>query len=179
MFNRQRTAISNGFLNLISYASYLIIMTSLACTRKLLEDLKTDITNPVEIFEKINHLKVPEYLAHFWLAVALILRGNWVLGMANFPFLFFHCTQLFGGSRVLDYKSIFTILHTEKMVTRSKYVFFFLEWTYIFLEWATWVPPRYMPMGYGYNVMVNIQVVSTRFELVLVDSESTVLPITP
>lgn len=158
MFNKQRTSISNKFLSLMAYLSMGIIASCLACSYKLLKDLSTDTVNPIETCKKINHLKVPEYLAHFLLSGALTLMGSWGIGILNIPFIFYHFAQCFEGRHLLDHKKVFSTLDQEMSIIKIKASFFMLIMFYYFWEWATWCPPDYLQMGFGFNVMKNIQV---------------------
>jgi hypothetical protein len=158
MINRQRTEIPNWVLDYIIALTTAIILLCLSYTNKLLRSLTSDTVNPIEVCEKINQLKGPEYIAHVVLFLALILRGWWQVGIANFPFLFYNYAQYVGGDYRLDYTKIFSGLSKELRVVKAQALFFVLIVSGTFFEWATWVPPEYVPLGAGYHVMKNIQV---------------------
>jgi hypothetical protein len=105
-------------------------------------------------------LKGPEYVAHLVLFFALILRGWWQIGIANFPFIFYNCAQYIGGDYLLDYTKIYSKLSNELRMVKAQAVFFVVIVVGTFLEWAIWVPPE--PMSYmngvGWHVMKNIQI---------------------
>jgi hypothetical protein len=158
MFNKQRTTISNKFLSMVGYLSMGVIMSCLGCSYKLLKDLCSDTVNPVDVCQKINHLKVPEYIAHFLLSGILTLLGSWGIGILNVPFIFYHFAQCCEGKHLLDHRKVFSTLKQEMRIIKTKASFFFIIMMYYLWEWATWCPPDYLPMGHGFNVMKNIQV---------------------
>ena len=158
MFNTQRTSLSNRFLALIGYLSLFTIASCLGCIYKLLKDLTTDTVNPVDICRKINHLKIPEYIAHFILSLVLTLRGSWGIGILNVPFIFYHFAQWCEGKHVLDHKRVFGTLAQEMRIITTKVSFFSIIMIYYLWEWATWSPPDYLKMQTGWNMMKNIQV---------------------
>ena len=88
MINRQRTEIPNWFLEWAIALTTSIILLCLSYTTKLLRSLVSDTVNPIQVCEKINRLKGPEYVAHVILFFALILRGWWQIGLVNFPLYF-------------------------------------------------------------------------------------------
>lgn len=110
MINRQRTEIPNWVLDYIIALTTAIILLCLSYTTKLLRSLASDTVNPIQVCEKINQLKGPEYIAHVVLFLALILRGWWQVGIANFPFLFYNYAQYVGGDYRLDYTKVFSRL---------------------------------------------------------------------
>jgi hypothetical protein len=158
MINRQRTEIPNWFLNRVIGCTTIGILLCLSYTTKLLRSLASDTVNPIEICEKINRLKGPEYVAHVTLFFALILRGWWQIGVANFPFIFYNYAQYIGGDYRLDYTKVFSKLSKELRMANAQALFFVLIVSGTFLEWAIWVPPEYVPLGAGYHVMKNIQI---------------------
>ncbi len=158
MINRQRTEIPNWLLDRIVGISTTIILLCLSYTNKLLRSLTNDNVDPIQVCEKINRLKGPEYIAHLVLFFALILRGWWQIGIANFPFIFYNYAQYVSGEYRLDYTKVFSKLSKEMQMAKAQALFFVLIVLGTFLEWATWVPPEYIPLGVGYHVMKNIQV---------------------
>jgi hypothetical protein len=158
MFNKQRTSISNHFLAILGYFCMAIVSSCLGCSYKLLKDLSTDTVSPIEICEKINHLKIPEYLAHFILSGVLTLRGWWGIGIFNVPFIFYNFAQWCEGRHLLDHKKVFSTLSQEMRIIKLKAYFFAIIMLYCIWEWATWAPPDYTPIGIGFNTMKNIQV---------------------
>jgi hypothetical protein len=158
MFNKQRTSISNSFLGLIAIFAIIIITVCLGCSYKLLKDLNTDTVNPIAVCEKINHLKIPEYIAHLILTIVLMFRGWWGIGILNVPFIFYHFAQWCEGRHLLSPNRVFSTLSQEMRVIKIKTGFFILVTLYNFWEYVTWTPPIYTPLGIGYNVMKNIQV---------------------
>ena len=90
MINQQRTNIPNWFLNQVTIWTTGVIILCLSYTTNLLRSLASDTVNPIEVCEKINRLKKPEYIAHGILFFALILRGWWQIAICNFPFIFFN-----------------------------------------------------------------------------------------
>mmetsp|Transcript_9188 Transcript_9188/g.14503 ORF Transcript_9188/g.14503 Transcript_9188/m.14503 type:complete len:161 (+) Transcript_9188:2660-3142(+) len=158
MFNQQRTAIPNRFLGLVGFLSIMMVMMCLGYSYRLLQELSTDTVNPMEICDKVNQLRGPEYIAHLVLSVALVLRGWWVVGILNFPFIFYNFAQWYEGRYLLNGSRVFAILAQEMRVIKAKASFFMLVVAYYVWEWVTWVPPDYVQMGQGYNVMKNIQV---------------------
>ena len=158
MINQQRTFISNWFLERIIGITTIGILLCLSYTTKLLRSLASDTVNPIEICEKINRLKGPEYIAHVILFFALILRGWWQVGISNFPFIFYNYAQYLGGEYRLDYTKVFSRLSKELRMAKAQAVLFILVVFGTFLEWVTWVPPDYIPLDVGYHVMKNIQI---------------------
>mmetsp|Transcript_25807 Transcript_25807/g.51756 ORF Transcript_25807/g.51756 Transcript_25807/m.51756 type:complete len:161 (-) Transcript_25807:2082-2564(-) len=158
MFNRQRTSFPNRFLSAIGFLSTSFVLTCLSYSYKLLCELCTDTVNPVDVCEKINHIKGPEYCAHFILFLALILRGWWVTGILNFPFLFYNFAQWYPGRYLLDSTRVFNTLSQIMWEVKTKTIFFLLVVFYNFWEWVSWVPPIYVSKGKGYNKMKNVQI---------------------
>ena len=158
MINRQRTEIPNWFLERAIALTTSIILLCLSYTTKLLRSLASDTVNPIQVCEKINRLKGPEYVAHVILFFALILRGWWQIGIANFPFIFYNYAQYVGGEYMLDYTKVFSKLSKELRMAKAQALFFVFIVSGTFLEWATWVPPEYVSLGVGYHVMKNIQI---------------------
>jgi hypothetical protein len=158
MYNKQRTSISNNFLGFVGFLAMIIISICLGCSYKLLKDLNTDTVSPLSVCEKINHLKNPEYAAHFLLTIVLMVRGWWKIGILNIPFIFYHFAQWCEGRHLLNPNRIFSTLSQEMRVIKIKIGFFLLIIFYNLWEYATWTPPIYTPLGIGYNVMKNIQV---------------------
>jgi hypothetical protein len=158
MFNEQRTAIPNRLLSIAGIGATITVMTCLGYSYKLLQELSTDTVNPMEVCEKVNQLKAPEYTAHLVLSVVLVLRGWWVVGILNFPFIFYNFAQWYEGRHVLDGARVFPILAQEVRVIKAKASFFMMVVMYYVWEWITWTPPEYVRLGQGYHVMKNIQV---------------------
>lgn len=158
MYNKQRTSVPNRLLSAIGFLSTSLVLTCLGYSYKLLCELCTDTVNPVEVCEKINQIKAPEYTAHLVLFVALILRGWWVTGILNFPFLFYNFAKWYPGNHLLDSTHVFATLSQVMWEVKTKTVFFLLVVLYNCWEWISWVPPEYIPTGKGYNIMKNIQV---------------------
>jgi hypothetical protein len=158
MYNKQRTPIPNQFLAIVGFFSTAFIIICLGYSYRLLQDLSTDTVNPVEVCEKINSLKTPEYIAHIILSSILVLRGWWIVGILNFPFIFYNFAQWYEGRHVLESTKVFSILSQELRIIKAKASFFIIIVLYYIWEWITWSPPPYVKMGRGYNVMKNIQV---------------------
>lgn len=157
MFNEQRTFIPNGLLTATGFLCTSLILTCLGYSYSLLAELCTDTVNPVEVCEKINQIKNPEYIAHFFLFIVLVLRGWWVTGILNFPFLFYNFAQWYPGRYLLDPTRVFGTLSQIMWEVKTKTGFFLLVVIYNLWEWISWVPPDYIPMGKSFNVMKNIQ----------------------
>jgi len=160
MINQERSIISNWVLERTIAVTTVIILLCLSYTSKLLRSLGNDTINPIQVCEKINRLKGPEYVAHAILFCALILRGWWQIGIANFPFIFYNCAQYIGGEYLLDYTKIYSKLSNELRMVKAQVLFFVVIVVGTFLEWATWVPPENMGYmnGTGWHVMKNIQI---------------------
>lgn len=154
----EKTSVPNSLLNAVGSLCFAVVSLSILCTRELLEELKIDVTDPVEVCEKINTLRGLEYACHFVLAAALVLRGWWGVGIANYPFLFYHLAQFLDGQERMRADRLLTTLRQEKIVTRAKLCFFSGVVAYYFLEWALWVPPPYLKQDEGYHVMAQCQV---------------------
>jgi hypothetical protein len=157
MINQEHTEIPNWFLNYVIGGMTIVILLCLSYTNKLLRSLVSDTVNPIEICEKINRLKRPEYIAHGILFFALILRGWWQIGFLNFPFIFYNYAQYIGGEYWLDYTKVFSRLSKELRMVNAQALFFILIISGTGLEWVFWVPPRYVPMDSGYHIVKNIQ----------------------
>jgi len=158
MYNKQRTPIPNQFLAIIGFISTSFVLGCLLYSYLLLQELSTDTVNPNEVCEKINSLKTPEYFAHGILSFALVLRGWWIVGLLNFPFIFYNFAQWYDGKHFLVSTLIFSILSQELRIIKAKASFCIILVLYFIWEWISWVPPKYLRMGKGYNVMKNIQV---------------------
>ncbi len=157
MFNQQRTFIPNRILTILGFLSTSFIWTCLGYSYKLLNELCTDTVNPVDVCEKINDIKTPEYTAHLFLFLILNLRGWWVTAALNFPFLFYNFAQWYPGKYFLDSTRVFATLSQVMWEVKTKSAFFFLVVLYNFWEWASWVPPDYISKGKGYNKIRNSQ----------------------
>ena len=157
MINRERTVIPNWILNNIIGITTFVILLCISYTTRLLRSLASDHVNPIQICEKINRLRGPEYIAHLALFCALILRGWWQVGLRNFPFVFYNCAQYIGGEYQLDYTKIFSRLSKELIIIKAQGNLFVVIIACNILEWLFWVPPEYVPLDRGYHVMKNIQ----------------------
>mmetsp|Transcript_19937 Transcript_19937/g.48323 ORF Transcript_19937/g.48323 Transcript_19937/m.48323 type:complete len:161 (-) Transcript_19937:3535-4017(-) len=158
MYNKQRTPVPNQFLAIIGFISTSLVLGCLVYSYLLLQELNTDTVNPIEVCKKINSLKTPEYSAHVILSATLVLRGWWIVGILNFPFIFYNFSQWYEGKHILESTKVFSILSQELRIIKAKASFFILIILYYLWEWIGWVPPKYVKMGKGYNVMKNIQV---------------------
>mmetsp|Transcript_28053 Transcript_28053/g.63422 ORF Transcript_28053/g.63422 Transcript_28053/m.63422 type:complete len:161 (-) Transcript_28053:2183-2665(-) len=158
MYNEQRTFIPNHILISLGLLGTFSVIICLGYTYKLLQDLNTDTVNPVEVCDKVNHLKIPEYIAHLLLSIAFVLRGWWVVGFLNFPFMFYNFAQWYEGKHQLDPTQIFNVLSRELRVIKAKSAFFLMIVAYSIWEWIIWVPPDYVSAGEGYHVVKQIQV---------------------
>nr|UXY87208.1 protein cornichon 4 [Cryptomonas sp.]UXY87381.1 hypothetical protein 1634Bnrm3_p014 [Cryptomonas sp.]UXY87524.1 hypothetical protein 1634Bnrm3_p157 [Cryptomonas sp.] len=158
MYNKQRTSISNQFLAIIGCSATAALAFSITYTYKLFKDLSTDTVNPVEICEKINYLRGPEYIAHAILSAALVLRGWWFVGILNFPFLFYNFAQWYENRHLIDSTKIFSILSQEIRVVKIKATFFMLIGLYNLWLWLIWTPPEYTPRGTSWNIIKPIQI---------------------
>jgi len=157
MINHQRTVFPNWILNRIVGITTVLILLCLSYTTRLLRSLASDTVNPIQICEKINRLKGPEYIAHLILFFALILRGWWQVGLLNFPFIFYNYAQYVGGEYRLDYTKVFSRLSKELRIAKAQGTVFVLIVSGTILEWMFWVPPEYIPLDAGYHIMKNIQ----------------------
>ena len=119
-----RTFIPNWMLAIIGLTAWSIVLVSCACTYILLSELRFDIANPIEVCEKINNLKPVEICAHFIMATALILRGWWIVGLANFPFLYFHLAQCVEGDYIFHPRRVYYVLAAELVLIKAKLLFF-------------------------------------------------------
>ena len=156
MINQQRTNIPNWFLNQVTIWTTGVIILCLSYTTNLLRSLASDTVNPIEVCEKINRLKKPEYIAHGILFFALILRGWWQIAICNFPFIFFNYAQYCGGDYQFDYTKVFSTLSRELRLAKAQANIFLFIVAGTVLEWVTWTPPDYVELGSGYHIMKNI-----------------------
>jgi len=135
MINRERTVIPNWILNNIIGITTFVILLCISYTTRLLRSLASDHVNPIQICEKINRLRGPEYIAHLALFCALILRGWWQVGLLNFPFVFYNCAQYIGGEYQLDYTKIFSRLSKELIIIKAQGNLFVVIIACNILEW--------------------------------------------
>ena len=157
MINQERSILPDWCLNRVISFTTIIILLCLSYTTKLLRSLTSDSVNPIQICEKINRVKGPEYITHLILFFALIFRGWWQVGLLNFPFIFYNYVQYIGGEYRLDHTKVFSKLSKELRITKAQALFFVLSISGTFIEWLFWAPPKYVPMGVGWHVIKNIQ----------------------
>ena len=158
MFNVQRTFVPNKILSLIGWSSTLVLSFCMCYSYKLSKELNTDMANPIEIFQKINSLKLPEYIAHLTLSVVMVLKGNWIIGMMNFPFIFYDFIQWNEFSYIIEPTKLFSSLfHTIKII-KTKVLFFMAIILHQVWIWVIWAPPEYLQMGQGWKIIKPIQV---------------------
>jgi hypothetical protein len=120
----ERTSLPHWLIAIIGLSSWGIILISCTCTYILLQELRIDYTNPIDLCERINHLKPVEIVAHFIMSIMLIFRGWWVVGLANFPFLYYHTAQCIEGEHLLDPERVYYALRAEMVLVRTKIAFF-------------------------------------------------------
>lgn len=120
----ERTSIPHWLIAIIGLSSWSIVLISITCTYILLQELRYDIHNPIDLCERINHLKPIEILAHFVMSIMLIFRGWWIVGLANFPFLYYHMAQCIEGEHLLEPKRVYYALRAEMVLVKTKVVFF-------------------------------------------------------
>nr|UXY87697.1 protein cornichon 4 [Cryptomonas curvata]UXY87876.1 ER-derived vesicles protein ERV14 [Cryptomonas curvata] len=158
MYNKQRTSIPNQFLAYIGCLTTAALIFFVTYTYKLFKDLSIDTVNPGEVCEKVNYLRGPEYIAHVVLAIVLVLRGWWFIGILNFPFLFYNFAQWYENRHLVDSTKVFSILSQEIRVIKIKALFFIIIVLYNTWLWLVWVPPDYTIRGTSWNIMKSIQV---------------------
>ena len=156
MINHQRTVFPNWILNRIVGITTVLILLCLSYTTRLLRSLASDTVNPIQICEKINRLKGPEYIAHLILFFALILRGWWQVGLLNFPFIFYNYAQYVGGEYRLDYTKVFSRLSKELRIAKAQGTVFVLIVSGTILEWMFWVPPEYIPLKFRIKKIIQL-----------------------
>ncbi|AFP65324.1 hypothetical protein CMESO_133 (nucleomorph) [Chroomonas mesostigmatica CCMP1168] len=135
----ERTSIPHWALAIIGLFAWAIVLVSCACTYILLNELRFDITNPIEVCEKINNLKPFEICAHFIMAAALMLRGWWVVGLANFPFLYFHLAQCVEGEHIFHPRRVYYVLAAELILIKAKLLFFSIILVCYWLDHAIYI----------------------------------------
>lgn len=158
MFNVQRTFISNKLLSFVGWTSSLVLSVCMSYSYKLSKELNTDMANPLEIYQKINSLKIPEYSSHLVLSIVMILKGNWIIGLMNFPFIFYDCVQLIEFSHTIEPNKLFSSLFNTIKIIKTKVLFFMTIILYQVWIWIIWVPPEYLQTGQGWKIVKPIQI---------------------
>mmetsp|Transcript_38666 Transcript_38666/g.152687 ORF Transcript_38666/g.152687 Transcript_38666/m.152687 type:complete len:139 (-) Transcript_38666:1825-2241(-) len=93
----------------------------------LFSDLMADIINPIELCERVNRYRWPEYITHLCLFLMLLVRGQYLVSLINLPVLAHDGNQLTNNQHLLDNTTIFVQLPKEKRIAELKLIFFLVS----------------------------------------------------
>lgn len=96
-------------------------------------DLSCDYINPIDLCEKLNPYLLPEIGLHSFVALTMLLSGNWFSLILNLPILVWNFDKVFKKRIRLDATEIFRTVsrhQKESFVKLGMYLMLFLWYLY-------------------------------------------------